>query len=184
MAPSRLDHADFRIGEEMNRSLKQIARRNEICVENADEFAIGRFQSHRERAGLETSAIDAMNQLNVVTALAQFCRAGRGNFASIVRGVIEDLDLEQLARIIDFADRTEQSLDDVDLVKNRQLDGDLWQLLKPAGGGRSVFAMFKEKINDEIPVHTIGRQTDKDGEITGRPNHIAEASLHKVSCQY
>jgi hypothetical protein len=33
-------------------------------------------------------------------------------------------------------------------------------------------------------VDSVSRQADEHGEVTGRPNYIAEASLHKVSCQY
>src|SRR4029077_8375329 len=59
----------------------------------------------------------------------------------------------------------------------------LGQVMKPAGRDGRAFAVLQEKINDEIPVNPIGRQADEHGEVTRRPNHIAEASLHKVGCQ-
>src|ERR1700719_1814189 len=104
MAPSGLDHPNFRVSKKVNRSLKQIPRRHKIRVENTDKFPSGRFQSARQGAGFETSAIDPMNQLNVVTALAQFFRARGGNFAGIIGRIIEDLDLKTFARIIELAD--------------------------------------------------------------------------------
>ena len=42
MAPARLNHADFRIGKEMDRLAQQVGRRNKIGIENTDEFARGR----------------------------------------------------------------------------------------------------------------------------------------------
>ena len=47
----------------------------------------------------------------------------------------------------------------------------------------AAFAVLEEEINDEIPVHAVGREPDEHGEVTRRPNHIAETSLHKVGCQ-
>ena len=68
MAPASLNHADLRVGEIMNRALKQIARRNEVGVQNANEFAIRRFKADCERAGFESGPINAMNQLRIETA--------------------------------------------------------------------------------------------------------------------
>src|SRR4051812_25216832 len=49
-----------------------------------------------------------------------------------------------------------------------------------AGRHRGAFAVLQEEINDEIPVNAVGRQPDEHGQVTRRPNHIAETSLHKV----
>src|SRR5437588_12931954 len=43
--------------------------------------------------------------------------------------------------------------------------------------------VLEKQINDKIPMDAVGREADKHGEVTRRPNHIAEASLHKVGCQ-
>ena len=94
MPPARLDHADFRIGEEMNRPLKQISWRNEVSVQDANELTGGRFESDCERAGFESGAIDPMNQLHIKTARAQFVRTSGGDVAGIVRGIVEDLNLQ------------------------------------------------------------------------------------------
>src|SRR5207244_5836698 len=54
---------------------------------------------------------------------------------------------------------------------------------KPTRRNYRAFAVLKEEINDEIPVNAVSREADEHGEVTRRPNHIAEASLHKVGCQ-
>src|SRR5438046_8541408 len=84
---------------------------------------------------------------------------------------------------MEFADRTQKALHHVNFIKNRELNRYLWQLLKPAGWNRRAVAVLQKKINDEIPVNAVGRQTNEHGEVTRRPNHIAETSLHKVGCQ-
>src|ERR1700730_7361770 len=104
MPPSGLNHGDLGIGEEMDRSMKQIPRRRLIGLENADKFAISRFLPKREGAGLKSSAIDSVNQLDVEAALTQFSCARCGEFASVISRIVEDLDLQQIFRVIEFAD--------------------------------------------------------------------------------
>ena len=183
MTPATLDHADLRIGEKVDGALKQFWRRNEISVENADELTTGRFESNRERACLEAGPVDPMNELNIEAALTQFLSAGSGHVPRVISRIIQDLDLQQFARVIEFADRTQKALHYVNFIKDRKLDRYFWQLLKPAGWNGRPFAVLQEEINDEIPVNAVGRKPNEHGEVTRRPNHIAETSLHKVGCQ-
>ena len=52
MTPAGLDHSDFRVGKKMDRRVKQLWLRNEIGVEDADEFAPAVSQTGLERARL------------------------------------------------------------------------------------------------------------------------------------
>jgi hypothetical protein len=183
MTPPGLDHADLRIGEKMDRPLKQVWRRDEIGIENANKLASRRFEPAGEGTSLESGAVDAMNQLNIEPAVLQCFRARSSHFAGIVGGIVQHLDLQQISWVIELTDRAQKPFHYVNFVKNRKLNRYLWQLPKPAGRDRCAFAVFQEEINDEIPVNTVGRQADEHSEITRRPNHIAEASLHKVGCQ-
>src|SRR6266446_10738251 len=183
MTPAGLDHADLWIGEKMDRVLKQIWRRNEIGVEDANKLARGRFESGCERSRLESGPINAMNQLNIEAALPQFFGARSSHFPCIVGGIVQDLDLQQFSRIIELADRAQKALHYVNFVENRKLNGHSRQLPKPTRRNHRAFAVLKEEINDEIPVNAVSREADEHGEVTRRPNHIAETSLHKVGCQ-
>jgi hypothetical protein len=183
MAPPALNHADLGIGEKMDRPLKQVWRRNEIGIENANKLTGSRLEPDCERTGLEAGPIHAMYQLNIEPALPQFLRAGSGYLAGIVGGIVQHLDLEQISRIIELADRTQKAFYHINFIKNRQLDRHFGQLPKLAGRNRGPLAVLQEKINDEIPVNAVGRQADEHGEVTRRPNDITEASLHKVGCQ-
>ncbi len=71
MSPARLDHSDLRVGKEVDRLLQEIARRNKVSVENANEVTFRRREARLERAGLEADPIDAMNALHIEAALAQ-----------------------------------------------------------------------------------------------------------------
>src|ERR1700682_5729287 len=106
MAPATLDHADLRIGEKMDRPLKQISRRDEIGIENAHKLTGGRLEPNCKRTGLESGPVDAMNQLNIEAALSQSFRARTSYFARIVGGIVQHLDLQQISWVIELADRT------------------------------------------------------------------------------
>ena len=60
VAPAGLHHADFRVGEVMDRARQEIGGRDEIGVEDGDKFAGGGFQPFLQRAGLETFAVGAV----------------------------------------------------------------------------------------------------------------------------
>src|SRR5439155_22427023 len=73
MTPPRLNHPNFRIGKEIDRLAQQIRRWDKIGIENADEFTARRGQAALQCARFEAGAIDSMNQLDIKTALTQFC---------------------------------------------------------------------------------------------------------------
>src|SRR6202020_2633607 len=95
-------------------------------------------------------------------------------------GVVQHLNLKQVLWIIDFADRPEKALNDVNFVENRQLHRDLWQGDKMAGRLRFVLPVFQEQVDDDIPMDAVRGEAEEDGQITDRPNKIARASLHKA----
>src|SRR5436190_10957899 len=103
MSPAGLDHADFRVGEKMDGPLEQVWLRNEISVQNTNEFALRRSQTRFERARLETSPVRSVDQLDVEPATLQFRDAGGRQLPGIVGRVVQHLDLEQLFRVIDLA---------------------------------------------------------------------------------
>ena len=68
-----------------------------------------------------------------------------GHAARFVGGVVEHLDLEQLARVVHLADGVDQPVGHVHLVVDRQLHRDDGQRVSvPAGTGcRSLFFMYR-----------------------------------------
>src|SRR5260370_32377728 len=147
MPPARLDHADSRIGEKINRAIEQVRLRNKIGFENTDKLAFRGVESNSERTRFETSAIDAMNELDVDPAPTQFVRARGGDVARIVGRIIQHLNLEKFSRIIQFTDRAQQALDHVNLVKDRQLPPPLRELLEAASRDQLAPSVFEKEIN-------------------------------------
>jgi hypothetical protein len=92
--------------------------RNKIGIENTDEFTAGGSQPSFQRPGFEAGAIGPMNQFDIKAALAQFRGAIRRNLTRFVGRIVQHLDLQTIARIIQFADRAQQSLDHINFVEN------------------------------------------------------------------
>src|SRR6202008_4126267 len=139
MAPASLDHADFRIGEEMDCSLEKVRLWNEIRIQNTNEFALRGSQSRLEGACFEPGAIGAVNEFDIESAALQFRHAGAGQLPGIVGGIIENLDLEEVLGIIYFANRSQKTFDDIHFIENGQLHRPPRQLVKLPRGHRSLF---------------------------------------------
>ena len=107
MAPARLDHPNLGVGEKIDGMPKQMRRRHEISVENANEFSACGGQSVLERSCFETDAIYPVDQLDIKTALAKFRGTSCGDFAGFISRIIQHLDLQTLPWIIKFTDRSQ-----------------------------------------------------------------------------
>ena len=65
-----------------------------------------------------------------------------GHAPRLVGRVVQDLDLEQLARIIDLADGVDQPIRDVHLVVDRELDRDRRAASPAARPGPACLSLF------------------------------------------
>src|SRR2546423_2919819 len=144
MSPTRLDHADLRIGKEMDRALQEVRVRDEIRVEDADELAFSRGQPSLERARLEARPVGSVDQVDIEPSVLQGRHAGGRQLLGIVGRIVQHLDVEQVFRIIDFANRAQKPLDYIDLIEDRQLHRHHRQLLKVAGRDGRAFPVFQE----------------------------------------
>src|SRR5438876_10881094 len=99
VAPSCLDHSDFGVAEIVHNIFEEIGRGNEIGIKNGDHLAGGHLQSVLESSRFETLAVRPVNVMNVEAEGAMFCHTSRRDVDCPVRGIIENLDLQKLARI-------------------------------------------------------------------------------------
>src|SRR4051794_27983892 len=111
-----------------------------------------------------------MDQFDVEPLTLKLGNAGRGKIARVIGRVVEDLDLELVLRVIDFAHRAQQSFYDVDFVENRELHRHDRQLVEMAGGDRAATAVLQEQINDDIPVNPVCGEADQHTHVADRPN--------------
>ena len=179
VAPARLDHSHIWIGEKMDRALEQIWFWDKIRIQDAEKLAIGRVEPDGQRACFKSGSIQAANQLDIETAPAQLFSARGGDFARIVGGIIQHLDLQQFSRIIEFTNGAEQTLDHVDFIENWQLHRHLGQLGELSSRLGSAPAVFQKQVDDEIAMYPVGGKAEEDGQIAERPNDMTDTSLHK-----
>src|SRR5215475_6518248 len=88
IGPPRLDHADVfafgRIEEIGNRAAEKVGFRDEVRVEDSDEFALRSFETIFEGASFETFAIGAVNVSDGHALRSMAVDASFGDFASFV----------------------------------------------------------------------------------------------------
>ena len=102
VGPAGLHHADFRLGEVVDDLHQPVARRDEVGVEDGDELAAGGFKAFVEGSGLEPVAIGAVQIDDGVAEGAITLADGRGDLFGFVGGVVEDLNLEQFAGVVEI----------------------------------------------------------------------------------
>jgi hypothetical protein len=95
---------------------QEVGSWKEVRVENGDELAACDLEAFLERTRLVTLAIGAMNVLDVVTLRREPSHRKFGHAPRFVRRVVEHLDFEKLARIVDCANCGNQPIRDVHFV--------------------------------------------------------------------
>ena len=84
ITPARLDYANLRIREVMNGAQKKIDGRNEIRIENGDEFAGRRAQAFLQRARLIAFTIGAMVIFDVMADVSVFFAECFGKLVAVI----------------------------------------------------------------------------------------------------
>ena len=90
-----------------------------------------------------------------------------GDAARLVGRVVEHLDFEQLARVVDAADRLDQPVGDVHLVVERQLNRDDRQRVERRAGLRLLVPVPHVQVDQVVPVPAVDGENDQDEEIRG-----------------
>ncbi len=171
--PARLHHGDLRIAEEIDRALQEVGGRHEVGVEDGDEPSLRHPEPRVERARLVAGAIGAMHVRDVDPLRRVAAHRALRDARRLVGGVVQHLDLEQLARIIDLADRVDQPVRDVHLVVDRQLDGDRRQLRERRARHRHLVLVLHVQIDQVVPVPPVHGENDENEEICAQDQGFA-----------
>jgi hypothetical protein len=136
VAPAGLHQRHLGVGEIVDRALQEVGLRDEVGVEDRDELPAGDLHGLVERPGLVAGAVGAVDVLDVQALRGVAAHGELGDLPGFVGGVVEHLDLQELPRVVDPADGVDETIDDVHLVEERQLDGHHRQgvELRPGGG--------------------------------------------------
>ena len=133
VAPAGLDHTDFRIGEEVDHPVEDFWWRDEVGVQNKDIIAFGGEQSVFQGAGFVSGAVGPVDEFGVESCGDQFGDFPSADVHCFVGGVVQHLDLQPVARVIEAGDGIDEASDDMLFVENGQLDGDQRQIFKVTG---------------------------------------------------
>ena len=169
--------AIFGVGEIGHRAPQKIRGRNEIGVEDGDEFAGRGFQPFLQRARLESFAIVAMDVGDGnAEGLVAFDAIAR-DLLCLIGGIVEHLDVEQLARVIELRDGLDQPLDHVALVVDRELD----RHLGPDGDfGRrpgNILAILEIVVDQRVAMHAVHRQNCHHEEVRQHDGEVESVRL-------
>ena len=103
--------------------------------------------------------------------------AGARDFLRLVGGIVEHLNVEQFARIIEARDRVHQALDHVALVVDRKLYGNLGPLGDRGRRAGDVVAILEILVHQEIAVQPVRGQDHQDDEIRNHDGQVKRVEL-------
>ena len=109
-------------------------------------------------------------------ALVAFDAVAR-DFLRFVGGIVEHLNIEQFARIIERGDRFDQALDDVALVVNRKLHGDARPLRDFGRRTGDAFAIFVIVVNQRVAMNAVHCENGHDEKIRQHDRKIESVQL-------
>ena len=166
IGPAGLDDADLGVGKVVNGAPQEVGGDDKVGVEDRDHDAGGRFEAFLQCAGLEAVAVGAVVVFDGVAEGAVFGDEAFGERVGFVSGVIEDLNLQLVLRVVDLDDGFNEAFDDEALIIERQLDSDGREFGEALGrGGGQVAAVFEVATDHFVAVHAIKAQDEQDGEI-------------------
>ncbi len=144
---------------------QEVLRRDEVRVEYRDERAARDFQPGFERACLVARAIRAVVVLDVDAFSREAPDGQLGDGPRLVGRIVEHLNFEALARILDLADGFHEAVRDVHLVVERELNRHDRDRIERAPGLRQPILVLHVEIDQVVPVPSIHGEHDQDEEI-------------------
>lgn len=139
--PAGLDHADGGIGEVLDGIGEEIGGRDEVGIEDGDEFAFGGRGGGFEGARFVASAVVAVDVVDVVARVGELLAEGGGDLGGLVGGIVDDLDVEEVGGVVDLGGGLDDTLGDERFVVHGELDGDAWECGEGGEGCGDVVAV-------------------------------------------
>ncbi|HLF28111.1 MAG TPA: hypothetical protein VJG32_17405 [Anaerolineae bacterium] len=125
VSPTRLNPPDALVGEEVgHRALEKIGRRHKVCIEDGGIVALGHSQTFAQRARFVAGPRRPVQVDNIHPRGPPARNRLRDDFERRVGGVVENLNLQPLARPVQVARGLDRALDDETFVVDRDLHGD------------------------------------------------------------
>ena len=178
MPPARLHERHLLIGKIGHHHPEDIHVRTKIRIQDEQEIAASHLASSAERTGLVARAVGAMQAFDVKPLSAVVLHLLLAYIPSIIGGVIENLNLKLILRVIDTRHLSEQPLHHVALVKHGELDCDHGQLIPHPGGHGHIAAVFQVEQHHQQSVEPIPRHAYHHQKIGNKPCHTEPVIIH------
>ncbi len=125
-----------------------------------------------EGTGLVAVAVGAVDVLDVMAEATHAIAAVFGDAGGLIRGIVEDLDLEFFAGVVEFAGAFDDALGDVHFVVHRKLDGDFGEFGEFAGGLGDFFVVLVVEIDLQITVEAVDREDAKGQHVEANQSRM------------
>jgi hypothetical protein len=149
----------------VDRAAQEVDRRREVGVEDRDVLALGDLHPRFERPCLVAGPVRAMQVRDVQAARGVAPDRLLGNPLRLVRGIVEDLDFEQVARIVELAYRVDEPVGDVHLVVDRKLDRHRRQGGELSRGLRYAILVLHVQVHQVIAVPPVDSENDENEKV-------------------
>ena len=105
VAPATLYEPDLRVHDEVrNRLEEEVFLRNEVRIEDGEEFTLGDCHAFLEGPRLEVLAVRAVDELDIVATGGKFCNFLLGDFVTFVGRIVQNLNFVFVLGVVDSAD--------------------------------------------------------------------------------
>ena len=84
----------------MDAVLQDVGRRNKVCIQNEEKFSLRLIEPVIQGASLESYSVFPVQDDRVEPTLPELGNCALGQLASLIRGVIQNLDIEFVLRIV------------------------------------------------------------------------------------
>ena len=140
--------------------------RHKIGIENGDELARCHAQALIQSSRLEAMTIDPVNVGDPVSQGLIKLYGRLGNFYRAVGGVVQNLNLQLVGRIVQVAAGLDQPVNDELLVEDGELHGDAGKFGEVRLGlARSVLAVLVVAVDQLIAMNAIEGENDHHDEV-------------------
>ena len=171
VTPTALDKAHVCIHDKVrNRLQEEVLLGYKIGVENGEIFTLGNFHTGGQSACLKIFTVGTVNELDIKTFGLLFCNFALGHFVAFIGGVVQNLNFVTVLRVVDCANRIDQTFNAVRFVEDRKLRRYLRQVvhfvvaveLKKAlaVGKTHTAAVLQKEIDAPIAVESIDHKAD------------------------
>jgi hypothetical protein len=139
----------------MDTIAEDVGRGNKVCIQYKEKFSLRPIESVVQGSGFESDPILPVQNNGIKTIRSEIGDRALGQLASLISGVIQNLDLKFILRIVEFADRFQQPFDHMDFIIDGELDRDDREEIKFRGGCGLPVAILEIEIKDGITMNAI-----------------------------